>query len=54
MEMLTFKQFFLEKKTKRDRCLRRADSVYGKRHLHTNPALLSNVDKAKSGKRNEL
>lgn len=29
MEMLTFKQFVIEKKVKRDRCLRRADSVYG-------------------------
>jgi hypothetical protein len=31
MEMLTFKQFIIEKKVKRDRCLRRADSVYGKK-----------------------
>lgn len=31
MEMLTFAEFFLEKKVKRDRCLRRADSVYGKK-----------------------
>lgn len=31
MEMLTFKQFFVEKKVKRDRCLSRADSVYGKK-----------------------
>jgi len=29
--MLTFKHFFTEKKVKRDRCLRRADSVYGKK-----------------------
>lgn len=31
MEMLTFKQFLTEEKVKRDRCLRRADSVYGKK-----------------------
>jgi hypothetical protein len=31
MEMLTFKQFLTEKKVKRDRCLRRADAVYGKK-----------------------
>lgn len=31
MEVLTFKQFIVEQKVKRDRCLSRADSVYGKK-----------------------
>jgi hypothetical protein len=31
MEMLTFKRFLFKEKVKRDRCLRRADSVYGKK-----------------------
>jgi hypothetical protein len=28
---MTFKEFFTEEKVKRDRCLRKADSVYGKK-----------------------